>query len=135
MNDAGWAGRRFAMLFMAIAVISEAAQANGGNERHFPDVIAVDVRVSGPNLFDFDVTISSAYDTPQRYADGFRIYTTGNRVLGERKLLHDHQHEQPFTRDLYAVKIPQEVKTVRVQARDQKFGYGGKVVEVTLPGR
>jgi len=49
--------------------------------------------------------------------------------------LHDHQDEQPFTRDLYAVKIPQAVKTVLVQARDQKFGYGGKVVEVKLPGR
>jgi hypothetical protein len=31
--------------------------------------------------------------------------------------------------------IPPAVKTVLVQARDQKFGYGGKVVEVKLPGR
>ena len=93
------------------------------------------MRASGPNLFDFDVTISSTYDIPQRYADGFRGDAPGNEVLGERKLLHDHQNEQPFTRDLYAVMIPQEVKTVQVQARDQKFGYGGRVVEVKLPGR
>ena len=57
------------------------------------------------------------------------------RYLENESLLHDHQNEQPFTRDLYAVKIPQAVKTVLVQARDQKFGYGGKVVEVQLPGR
>ncbi|MBS1216481.1 MAG: hypothetical protein H6R20_1455, partial [Proteobacteria bacterium] len=35
----------------------------------------------------------------------------------------------------YSVKIPQAVKKVLVQARDQMHGYGGKVVEVTLPGR
>jgi hypothetical protein len=105
------------------------------NEQRFPDVVAVKVRSSGPDLFDFDVTISSPYDTPRRYADGFRVTTVSNEVLGERKLLHDHQDEQPFTRDLHSVRIPQTVKKVLIQARDQKYGYGGKVVEATLPGR
>jgi hypothetical protein len=27
------------------------------------------------------------------------------------------------------------VRVVVVQARDQKYGYGGKTVEVALPGR
>jgi hypothetical protein len=49
--------------------------------------------------------------------------------------MHDHQDEQPFTRDLYSVKIPEGIKKVVVQARDQKYGYGGKTVEVMLPGR
>jgi hypothetical protein len=120
---------------MAIAACSANAQPGAVSEQRFPDVVAVKVKASGPNQFDFDVTISSPYDTPRRYADGFRVYTSSNEVLGERKLLHDHQNEQPFTRDLYAVRIPQGVKTVLVQARDQKFGYGGKVVEVKLPGR
>lgn len=120
------------MLFAAGSVY---AQPGRSNEQRFPDVIAVKVRASGQNLFDFDVTISSPYDTPGRYADGFRVYTTTNQLLGERKLLHDHQNEQPFTRDLSAVVIPEGLKTVLVQARDQKHGYGGKVVVVTLPGR
>jgi hypothetical protein len=136
MTGNGPAARRLLIACLVVfAAWSANAQPGGGSEQRFPDVVAVKVRASGPNLFDFDVTISSAYDTPRRYADGFRVYTIANEVLGERKLLHDHQNEQPFTRDLYAVKIPQEVKTVLVQARDQKFGYGGKVVEVRLPGR
>ena len=81
------------------------------------------------------MTISSPYDTPRRYADGFRVKTPGGEVLGERKLLHDHQDEQPFTRDLYSVKMPRAVKTVVVEARDRKYGYGGKAMEVALPGR
>ena len=118
---------------MAFAVC--AANLAQAQEGRFPDVLAVKVRASGPNSFDFDVTISSPYDTPQRYADAFRAMDKDGRVFGERVLLHDHADEQPFTRDLYGVTIPAGVRVVVIQGRDQKFGYGGKVVEVTLPGR
>jgi hypothetical protein len=104
-------------------------------QQKFPDVVAVKVRSSGTDRFDFDATISSPYDTPQRYADAFRVVSRDGQVFGERKLLHDHANEQPFTRDLYGVSIPRSVHTVVVQARDQKYGYGGKTVEVPLPGR
>jgi hypothetical protein len=130
----GTVRRRWVLLVIALVARAACAQ-QAGSEQRFPDVLAVKVRLSGPEMFDFDVTISSPYDTPQRYADGFRVTTTASEVLGERKLLHDHQHEQPFTRDLYGVKVRRGVTTVLVQARDQKFGYGGKVVEVKLPGR
>lgn len=135
MGTSGTARRCLAALVIALAAGVTHAQSAAGGEQRFPDVVAVDVRSSGPNQFDFDVTISSPYDTPRRYADGFRITTPANEVLGERKLLHDHQNEQPFTRELHGVKIPRPVGKVLVQGRDQKFGYGGKIVEVTLPGR
>jgi hypothetical protein len=93
------------------------------------------LRASGPNLFAFEVAISSTCDPLQRYVDGFRVYTPGNEVIGERNSLHDQQNEQPFTRDLYALMISEKVKTVLIQGREQKFGYGGEVVEVKLPGR
>jgi hypothetical protein len=104
-------------------------------EQRHPDVVDVKVRAAGADRFDFDVTVSSPYDTPQRYADAFRVSTVTGEVLGERKLLHDHQGEQPFTRDLYGVRIAGGIKEVVVQARDQKYGYGGKTRKVALPGR
>ena len=104
-------------------------------QQRFPDVIAVQVRAAGADRFDFDVTVSSPYDTPQRYADGMRARSADGTVYGERKLWHDHAGEQPFTRDLYGVEVPPGVRSVIVEARDQKFGYGGKTIEVTLPGR
>jgi len=104
-------------------------------EQRFPDIVAVKVRAAGPDSFDFDVTVSSPYDTPARYADGFRVVGPSGEVLGERKLLHDHQDEQPFTRDLHGVKIPRSIKQVVVQGRDRKYGYGGKSAQVSLPGR
>lgn len=101
----------------------------------YPDVISAKVRSRAVDTFDFDVTVSSPYDTPRRYADAFRAMSPDGKVFGERILLHDHAGEQPFTRDLYGVKIPSGIRTVIIQARDQQYGYGGKTVEVTLPGR
>lgn len=103
--------------------------------QRYPDVLAAKVTPRADIQFDFDVTISSPYDTPTRYADGFRVLGPEQKVYGERKLLHDHQDEQPFTRDLYRVTIPPGVVRVTIQARDQQYGYGGKTVEVRLPGR
>ncbi len=129
--------RRFRVLALAVgaaAVAATAGLAHSQDDR-FPDVLEVKVRAKGAGSFDFDVTISSPYDTPQRYADAFRATGKDGRVFGERMLLHDHADEQPFTRDLYGVTIPPEVGTVIIQARDRKFGYGGRGAEVALPGR
>ncbi|MBX7107008.1 MAG: hypothetical protein K1X61_00020 [Chitinophagales bacterium] len=132
-NPSAVSGTRLALVVVAFAILTSQAQSQ--SEQRFPDVIGVKVKVAAPGVFDFDVTVSSPYDTPSRYADGFRISTTEGKVLGERKLLHDHQTEQPFTRDLHSVKIPDGIVKVVVQARDQKYGYGGKTLEVLLPER
>ena len=123
-----------ATLIIAVAG-STFAQSAGPDAQKYPDVVNVSVRVHGENSFDFDVTISSPYDTPERYADAFRVMGADGTSYGERILLHDHADEQPFTRDLYDVAIPRGVQKVIVQARDKKYGYGGKTREVVLPGR
>jgi hypothetical protein len=104
-------------------------------EQKFPDVLNVKVIARGDGVFDFDATLSSPYDSAKRYADAFRVMDRDGKVYGERVLFHDHANEQPFTRDLHGVKIPISIKRVTVQGRDQKFGYGGKTFELTLPTR
>ncbi|HEY9098905.1 MAG TPA: hypothetical protein VIN38_08545 [Thiobacillus sp.] len=111
------------------------AQHAGVLAQRFPDVIDVRVHARGDNRFDFDATIASPYDTPQRYADAFRVMSADGKQLGERTLFHDHASEQPFTRDLHGITIPSGIKTVVIQARDKRYGYGGKMIHVTLPGR
>lgn len=128
---------RFSILAILLAILPQFAYATPleTGQQRFPNVEAVQVRSSSPDRFDFDVTISSRYDTPKRYADAFRVIGKDGHVFGERVLLHDHADEQPFTRDLHGVKIPAEIRKITIQARDKKFGYGGKSVEVMLPGR
>jgi hypothetical protein len=122
---------------IVVLVWANLAQSQGKPDtaQKFPEVLKVSVQARGANRFDFDVTISSPYDTPVRYADAFRVSSSAGTVLGERVLLHDHAEEQPFTRDLYGVVIPPSHREVIVQARDKQFGYGGKAVTVALPGR
>ena len=123
-------------VLVTVALLSIApSQAADPMSQKYPDVVDVRVQARGNDRFDFDATISSPYDTPQRYADAFRVTSTDGVPYGERTLFHDHASEQPFTRDLYGVTIPAGVRAVVVQARDQKYGYGGKTLQVALPGR
>lgn len=127
--------RHLTAAMLTLGILCASAQTSGTASRQFPDIVAAKVRASGTNLFDFDVTVSSPYDTAQRYADAFRVAGKDGTVFGERVLLHDHADEQPFTRDLHGVKIPPGVRVVVVQGRDRQYGYGGKTVDVVLPGR
>ncbi len=125
----------FALGLLVLGVSGVSAQSPNASAQKYPDVLAVKIRAQAGRKLDFDVTVSSPYDSPLRYADAFRVAGKDGRVYGERKLLHHHAGEQPFTRDLYGVTIPPDVRIVVIQARDQKYGYGGKSVEAMLPGR
>lgn len=98
----------------------------------YPEVIGAEIR-SGRDAFAFDVTISSPYDTPERYADAFRVIGDDGVVYGIRELTHDHGNEQPFTRSLGGVEIPATVRSVTIEARDQIYGWGGGTVVAELP--
>lgn len=102
------------------------------DETLYPSVLAAEVSPT-PNGWDIDVTISSDYDSPERYADAWRVIGDDGVVYGVRELLHDHANEQPFTRSLKGVAIPDTVTSIIIEARDQVYGWGGQTVEVLLP--
>jgi hypothetical protein len=41
-------------------------------------------------------------------------------------------NEQPFTRSLGGVMIPDGITTVTVQAHDSVHGFGGKIITIQL---
>lgn len=99
----------------------------------FPDVVEVTPTFDDASgTWSFAVTMSSPYDTPERYADGWRIVAPDGTVLGTHTLLHDHATEQPFTRTQTGVEIPDGVGTVTVEGRDLVNGFGGTAVTITL---
>lgn len=101
-------------------------------EQQYPDVIGVEVTEESAGVFAFKVTISSPYDTPVRYADGWRIIGPDGTVLGEHTLAHDHAGEQPFNRTQSGVEIPADVDEVTVEGRDLEHGYGGETMTVAI---
>ena len=102
--------------------------------QQFPDVQSAELTATGEErTFDVAVTISSPYDTPERYADGWRLLASDGTVLGEHELTHDHASEQPFTRTQYDLQIPEGVDEVTVEGRDLVNGFGGETVTVEVP--
>ncbi|MDJ0335611.1 hypothetical protein QMG83_10295 [Salinibacterium sp. G-O1] len=119
----------------ATAQPPSSSSSNATDSSSFPDIVSVEVTNTGGDSFDFAVTVSSPYDTPDRYADGWRILTPDGDLLGEHELTHDHASEQPFTRSQTGVEIPAGITEVVVEGRDQANGYGGQTQTVALPGR
>ncbi len=114
-------------LVACVLLVAEAAAAGEA------DVVGVKVRRRAPGLYDFDVTVRSVDRGWDHYADAFEVLAPDGQLLGRRVLLHPHEDEQPFTRDLYGVRIPDEVARVTVRARHKPKGYDGETRTVTLP--
>jgi hypothetical protein len=104
----------------------------GDDVQRYPDVVAAEATRDGDG-WTFAVTISSPYDSPDRYADAWRVVGPDGTVYGERILTHHHAGEQPFTRSQSGIVIPAGVDTVLIEARDQRYGWGGGTVGVDLP--
>ena len=103
--------------------------------QRFPEIVGATFDPIGPTTWSVRVTLSSPYDTPERYADAWRVLTLDGQVLGTRELLHDHATEQPFTRALNNVDIPPGTQAVLIEGRDLLNGWSGERVEFELPER
>jgi hypothetical protein len=97
------------------------------------DVIEVNVAHTGNESYKFDVTVRHADEGWKHYADKWDVTAPGGTVLGTRSLAHPHVDEQPFTRSLTGVKIPENIDGVTVRAHDLVHGYGGKTVTIAVP--
>lgn len=117
----------------APATTPTAPPAAAASEQRFPDIVSVEVTGTAPT-FSFAVTVSSPYDSPERYADAFRVRGADGTEYGVTELTHDHATEQPFTRTLSGVSLPAGVTSVIVEGRDQANGWGGGTRTVDLTG-
>lgn len=98
-----------------------------------PNVLTAELTSEGDGTYSIEVTMSSEYDSPKRYADGWRILGPKGEELGANTLGHDHASEQPFTRSQSGLQIPSDISEVTVEGHDLKNGYGGKTVTVDVP--
>ena len=97
------------------------------------DVVDVEVKRTGENIFNFSVTVRHNDIGWDHYANKWEVVAPDGTVMGTRILHHPHVNEQPFTRSLSGVKIPQSIKSVTIRAHDSVHDYGGKTVTMELP--
>ncbi len=98
----------------------------------FPDVVDAVATQDDDGTWTFAVTLSSPYDSPERYADSWRVRGEDGTVYGERFLTHDHANEQPFTRSQSNIEVPESIVRVVIEGRDQVSGWGGGTLTIEL---
>jgi hypothetical protein len=96
-----------------------------------PTIENVNMRKSA-GTWSFDVTLSHGDTGWDDYADGWRVLDADGKELGVRKLAHPHVNEQPFTRSLSGVRIPEGLKEVGIQASDSIGGWSSAVKTIRL---
>lgn len=96
------------------------------------DILEVTAVKSADGTYCIEATVKHADEGWNLYADRFDVLAPDGTVLGERILAHTHVEEQPFTRSLSAVIIPDGITEIRVRAHDKVQGLGGAEVTVKL---
>lgn len=91
------------------------------------------VKVSKPDMgWMFEVSVRHPDVGWDHYADAWEVLDLDGKRLGYRKLLHPHVNEQPFTRSLRGVMVPDGIRVVIIRARCTQHGWSGKAVRVEL---
>ena len=96
------------------------------------DVIAVDAAPEQDGSWRFSVTVRHPDTGWDHYADRWEVRAPDGRTLDVRVLLHPHVDEQPFTRSLGGVIVPEGVDYVTVRAHCSVDGHGGEEVRVEI---
>lgn len=96
------------------------------------EIVKTEFRGDGARSWRVDVTLLHGDTGWDHYADAWRVVTEDGAVLGTRTLYHPHENEQPFTRSLGDVKVPDGVNRVYVEAHDSVHGWSPDRVAVDL---
>lgn len=116
------------VLAVAITLLSSPACQAGE-----ADVVGVKIVKEGTGTYRFDVTVKHGDEGWNHYSDKWDVLAPDGTVLGTRTLAHPHENEQPFTRSLQGVRIPDSVENVTVRAHDSVHGFGGMAQTVQVP--
>jgi hypothetical protein len=91
-----------------------------------PVIVDVKVQRQPSQLYNIAVTLKHADTGWEHFANEWHVEVDGE-VIATRTLHHPHVNEQPFTRSLRNVYIPQSAKSVKVYAKcnegDQSVGF------------
>lgn len=112
-------GDRMSKLYIfSLILVSQIVMAN--------EVKVVDVKLSnkGSQHYRVDVSLLHADTGWDHYADGWQVLDENKKMIGERILHHPHVNEQPFTRSLYDIVIPEGTRFIYIRAHDKLHGDG-----------
>ena len=96
-----------------------------------PQILDVETGLAGMG-WRFDVTLSHPDSGWDHFADGWEVLDAAGNRLGYRELFHPHVDEQPFTRSLRNVMIPDGTTEVFIRVRCNRDNWSGALHPVAL---
>ncbi len=113
----------FALLLISATIVN-ASEAN---------ILNVDFKNEGNARYTFNVTVQHEDKGWNHYVDRWEVLTPDGQIISIRVLRHPHVKEQPFTRSLPFVAVPEDIKKVIIRAHCSVDGFGGNEIEVFIP--
>ncbi|MFW5995172.1 MAG: hypothetical protein ACOCRN_03595 [Spirochaetia bacterium] len=120
-------------LALTTVVVFAQDHAEFNDSLDYAQVIEVTATEQANGTWRFETTVEHNDEGWDHYADAWQVlvHETGEQ-LAERELLHPHVDEMPFTRSESGVSIPDDVSEIRVRAKCNVHGFGGREVVVDL---
>ena len=125
---------KYTIVFLMMVSVFFGSQQVEANEVKILDVTAKrEIGIFGSSDL-FVVTLEHKDEGWEHFADRWEVWTPdGKTLLGTRSLAHPHVEEQPFTRSLSGVDIPEGVNQVLIRAHDLVHGDSPHTFLFTLP--
>lgn len=114
------------IILTLLALLSNSAFANEVT------IVEANAVKTANNTYSFSVTLKHEDSGWNHYADQWQVFTPGNKLLGTRTLYHPHVKEQPFTRSLNDIKVPNSIANVIIKARDTEHGISSQTYKLKL---
>lgn len=102
------------------------------NSLDYAQVNYVTAKQSKDGSWCFNTQIRHNDQGWEHYADGWQVHDLEGNLLAERRLLHPHDNEQPFTRGQCDIQIPKALTHVIVTAKCNQHGTGGRPVKLDM---
>jgi hypothetical protein len=97
-----------------------------------PPAIVSAIATAAGDTWRFDVALRHPDTGWDHYADAWEVLSPKGERLGLRVLAHPHENEQPSTRSLAGVAVPQGTDYVMIRARCLVDGWADTLVQVHL---
>lgn len=96
------------------------------------EIVNVVAHQKSDSTWTFAVTLKHGDTGWDHYANEWQVIAPDNKILATRTLHHPHVKEQPFTRNTSNVKIPANIETIRIIAKDTVHGLSKTAMQVNL---
>jgi hypothetical protein len=100
----------------------------------FADPVAITAATATRQSESWSISVSLLHNDNgwNHYADGWEVLNGDGDRIGFRELLHPHINEQPFTRSLSGVVVPEGAKSVTIRAHCNVDGWTDETFELQL---